>query len=70
MKNEALIQKRENRNLTQEKVARTVGISNRYYQKIEAGTCKPNVEMAISLAKLLGCEVTDIFNAQEDCTKE
>ena len=32
------------------------------YRKIEANKAKPNVETAISIAKYLGCNVTDLFD--------
>jgi len=50
--------------MTQEQVARAVGISVRNYQNIEAGTTRPNVETAISIAGLLGANVRDLFRPQ------
>jgi len=50
--------------MTQEQVARAVGISVRNYQNIEAGMTKPNVETAISIAGLLGANVQDLFRPQ------
>jgi len=47
----ALTQARATRRMTQAQVARAVGISVRNYQNIEAGTTKPNVETAISIAQ-------------------
>ena len=67
----ALVQARNTRHMTQEQVAHAVGISARSYRKIEAGTTKPNVETAISIAGLLGTNVQDLFLPQrqlrEDC---
>jgi DNA-binding XRE family transcriptional regulator len=63
---EQLIAKRKDSGFTQEEVAKAVGISYRNYKYIEAGTRKTNVETAISIAKLLGCEVTDIFGTRDD----
>ena len=67
----ALVQARNTRRMTQEQVARAVGISVRNYQNIEAGMTKPNVETAISIAGLLGANVQDLFRPQrqlrEDC---
>jgi DNA-binding XRE family transcriptional regulator len=62
MKNEQLIAKRKSCNLSQEQVAKAVGISARNYQYIEAGERKPNVETAISIAALLGSSVPDLFD--------
>jgi DNA-binding XRE family transcriptional regulator len=61
-RNEQLIARRKNCNLSQEQVAKTVGISTRNYQYLEAGESKPNVETAISIARLLKCEVSDLFD--------
>jgi DNA-binding XRE family transcriptional regulator len=60
--------------MTQEQVARAVGISTRNYRNIEAGTTKPNVETAISIAELLTTSVQDLFPPQrqlrEDATND
>ena len=60
-RNEQLIAGRKSSGFTQEEVAKATGISYRYYQRLEAGDSKPNVETAISIAKLLKCEVSDLF---------
>ncbi len=59
-----LAQTRNMRHMTQQQVARAVGISVRNYQNIEAGITKPNVETAISIAELLGTNVQDLFLPQ------
>lgn len=58
---EALIQARNAKGLTQKQLATAANISTRQYQNIEADKAKPNVETAISIAKHLGCSVTDLF---------
>ena len=63
-RNETLISKRKSCALLQEQVANTVGISVRQYRNIEAGTCKPNVETAISIAELLKSDVIYLFGPQ------
>jgi DNA-binding XRE family transcriptional regulator len=65
-RNEALISRRKKCNLKQWQVADAINISIRHYQNIEAGDCKPNVETAISIANLLGCEVTDLFGPRRN----
>ena len=60
----ALVQARATRRMTQAQVAKAVNISVRNYQNIEAGTTKPNVETAISIARLLGANVRDLFRPQ------
>jgi DNA-binding XRE family transcriptional regulator len=61
MRNEKLMSKRKSNNLSQEQVAKAVGISTRNYKYIEAGDRTPNVETAISIAELLKCSVPDLF---------
>ncbi|MDR1019540.1 MAG: helix-turn-helix domain-containing protein [Synergistaceae bacterium] len=60
-RNEQLIARRKNCGFTQEEVAKAVGISYRFYQKLEAGESNPNVVTAISIAELLKCNVSDLF---------
>jgi DNA-binding XRE family transcriptional regulator len=60
-RNETLVARRKNYKLFQEQIASAVGISYRHYQNIEAGTCKPNVETAISIAEILESNVHDLF---------
>jgi DNA-binding XRE family transcriptional regulator len=62
-RNKRLIAKRKERDLTQERIANDVGIHVRYYQSLEAGVFKPNVEIALLIAELLECDVRDIFSA-------
>jgi DNA-binding XRE family transcriptional regulator len=67
--NTALILARKNCNFTQERVAKTAGISTRHYRNIEANKCEPGVETAISIANLLGCEVIDLFGPRRQPEK-
>jgi putative transcriptional regulator len=62
--NQNLITTRKARNLTQKEVANRANISTRQYQYIEAGEHKPNVETAISIARILGAKVEDLFDPQ------
>ncbi|GHS85566.1 hypothetical protein AGMMS49957_01880 [Synergistales bacterium] len=59
--NQELVATRKSCKLTQEEVAIEAKISTRHYRNIEAGTCKPNVETAISIAKILGSTVETLF---------
>ena len=52
---------REQKELTQEEVAKKAGISTNYYSKIERGTVNTSIEKANKIAKALGVEVSDIF---------
>ena len=62
--NQNLIATRKARNLTQKEVASRANISTRQYQYIEAGERKPNVETAISIARILGAKVEELFATQ------
>lgn len=46
--------KREELKLTQRRVAEAVGISTRWYQKIENGTAQPSLGVGICLMVFLG----------------
>ena len=51
--------------LTQTKLASMVGISERYYQKLENEESQPKIEIVLRLAKALDVEITDLFPMQE-----
>ena len=63
--NTQLRQAREKAALTQVQVAKKAGISERYYQKIEAGTSKPTVDSAILIAHAVNSTVEELFTPQE-----
>lgn len=52
---------RKDKNLTHEQIANAVGISRPYYTLIENGYRHPSLEVAIKLAKILECQVEDLF---------
>lgn len=61
MENTILKEKRKNTSLTQVEVASKAGISERYYQHLEAGTSKPTVDIAKLIAKALNSTVEELF---------
>ena len=61
MKNEKLKQARQKQCLTQVQVADKAHISERAYQRYEAGEQNPNAKTAKEIAKILKCKVEDIF---------
>jgi DNA-binding XRE family transcriptional regulator len=65
-----LVQARNSCRMTQEQVAQAIGISVRNYRNIEAGTTKPNVETAISIAELLSGNVRDLFQPQRQLRED
>ncbi len=52
---------REQKELTQEEVAKKAGIFANYYAKIERGTINTSIKKATKIAKALGVDVSDIF---------
>ena len=52
---------REKTGLTQVEVARKAKISERYYQRVEAGTSSPTVDIALLIAAVLGSTVEELF---------
>lgn len=47
--------------ISQEELARQVGVSKETIRNIEKGTSVPNVLLAIGIAVLLGVAVTELF---------
>jgi DNA-binding XRE family transcriptional regulator len=56
-----LKQTRKDSGKTQKEIAKAIGISERMYQKIETEKSTPNVETAISIARVLGIKVEELF---------
>ncbi len=56
-----LIEKRKNKGLTQKEVARELGISERQYQNIEAGTSNGKTRYWFRLSEILGAKVEDLY---------
>ena len=52
---------RENKKLTQCMVAERLGVSQQYISKIETGRCMPSFKIAVSISKLLGCTIDDLY---------
>lgn len=52
---------REARGLTQEEVAKGIGVSRQTIVAIEKGNYVPSVALAMDLAKLLDCTVEKLF---------
>ena len=52
---------REMKGVTQEEVAKQVGVSRQTIVAIEKGNYIPSVALGMDLAKLLGCSVESLF---------
>lgn len=56
-----LKRRRKDLQMTQEEVAKKARIPRRVYQSYELGARTPNVFAAIRIAKVLECNIEDIF---------
>lgn len=64
---------REKNNLTQEEVARKLGISVSYYSLLENGKRRISLDIARGISQVLRCSLDDVFCAYKVCrtsTKE
>lgn len=59
---------RVNAGLTQDDVAKAVGISKNTIVNYEKGRSAPGIEMGKALARLYGMSIDDIIFLPEDCT--
>lgn len=55
---------RERAGLSQEALAREVGVSRQTVVNIERGTSEPRVLLALAIAAVLGAAVTDLFRRE------
>ncbi len=53
--------------LTQEEVAKHLGLARAYYTQIELGNRRPSPEVAQALGRLLHFSWTIFFDEKEDC---
>lgn len=60
-RNKALVKRREEQALTQVEVAKRAGVTERSYQKYEAGEQTPSVRIAKQIAKALNTTVEALF---------
>ncbi len=58
---------RTKRGLSQEEVARELGIDRTAYLRIENGTRLPRVDRALGIAGLYGRTVEELFGPEKDC---
>ncbi len=56
---------REDRDLTQEKLAARVQVSRQTIISIEGGRYVPSLELALKFAHLFQCRVEDLFGIEE-----
>lgn len=56
---------RAEKNLTQEELARRIGVSRKTINTIERGVFVPSTIIALKLAREFGCSVEEIFSLSE-----
>lgn len=61
-----LRQIRQRKGITQDKLAREVGVGRSTISDIETGKHIPRVDIALSIARALNCRVEDIFTLEGD----
>lgn len=61
----ALRSKRYERNLTQEKAAELLSISDRWYQRLESGKARPGFNTICKLAKLYKLDFAEFAEDEE-----
>jgi putative transcriptional regulator len=52
---------RENRNLTQEELAKALGVTRQTIIAIEKGKYDPSLKLAFKIARFFGLKIEDIF---------
>ena len=58
---ETLIKKRQQKKITQKELARELGISERQYQNLEAGTSEGKMKYWFKLSEILGARIEDLY---------
>ncbi len=58
---------RKRKKITQEELARAVGVTRQTIIAIEKGKYLPSLTLALKIAKFLGLKVEDIFVLKEEC---
>ena len=56
---------RKKRGLTQEELARKVGVSRQTIVNVEQGRYKPSILLALKIAKVLDADVETLFKLEE-----
>lgn len=65
-----LRQTRENKGLTQEALAASIGITRQHVGLLENGVATPSVEVAKKIASVLGFEWTRFYESEQAAGKE
>ncbi len=60
-----IAQERRKKNWTQKQLAEMIGVANSTLNQWETGLRRPNVDMLVKLARVLGCTPNDILGFEE-----
>jgi len=60
-----ILQKRKEKNLTQEQLAEKLGVSNKTVSKWETGKCMPDYSVVKSLCEELGVTIVELMDGKE-----
>lgn len=60
-----IAEERRKKNLTQKQLAEMMGVANSTLNQWETGLRRPNVDMLVKLARVLGCTPNDILGFEE-----
>ncbi len=66
LKNNIKIKRLLNGDITQEELAKKIGVSRQTINAIEKGKFNPSVKLALKMAKIFNCSVEDIFELAEE----
>lgn len=70
MKRQWLVEKREDKKMSQDAVAKKLGVSRPYYGLIENGMRNPSVGLSKKIAKVFGFKWTIFFEEKGNETKQ
>lgn len=59
-------ERRLRQGLTQEELARSVGVSRQSINSIERGRYTPSLPLALRFAQVFGCSTDELFELEED----
>ena len=56
---------REDKKISQQKLADEIGINRTYLSAIETGTMLPTIDVLLKISRVLECEYTDLYKKEE-----
>lgn len=56
---------REDKKISQQKLADEIGINRTYLSAIETGTMLPTIDVLLKISRVLDCSYTDLYKGEE-----